>query len=37
MQRVTSPSHRVDEAVDCGLWNVVPLLFKGCAMFLDIG
>ena len=24
MQRDTSPSHRVDQAVDCGLWNVVP-------------
>jgi hypothetical protein len=28
MQRNTSYSHRVDQAVDCGLWNVVPLLFK---------
>ena len=26
MQRDTSPSCRVDQAVDCGLWNVVPLL-----------
>jgi hypothetical protein len=33
----TSPSHRVDQAVDCGLRNVVPLLFKGCAKLLDIG
>ena len=32
MQRDTSPSHRLD----CGLWNVVPLLFNGCAKFLDI-
>ncbi len=24
----TSPSHRVDQVVDCGLWNVVPLLFR---------
>jgi hypothetical protein len=24
MQRDTSPSYRVDQAVDCGLWNVVP-------------
>ena len=31
MQSDTSPSHRVDQAVDCGLWNVVPLLFNGCA------
>jgi hypothetical protein len=37
MQRDTSPSHRVDKAVDCGLWNVVPLLFNGCAKLLDIG
>jgi hypothetical protein len=29
MQRV-SPSHRRYQAVDCGLWNVVPLLFNGC-------
>ena len=28
-------SHRVDHAVDCVLWNVVPLLFNGCAMLLD--
>ena len=33
----TSPSHRVDQAVDCGLWNVVPLLFNRCARLLDIG
>ncbi len=32
-----SPSHRVDQVVDCGLWNVGPLLFNGCAMLLDIG
>ena len=37
MQHDTSPSHRIDQADDCGLWNVVPLLAKGCAMFLDIG
>ena len=37
MQRDTSPSHRVDQAVDCGLWNVVPFLFKGCVKLLDIG
>jgi hypothetical protein len=37
MQRDTSPSHRVDHAVDCGLWNVVPLLFNSCAKLLDIG
>ena len=37
MQRDTSPSHRVDQAVDCGLWNVVPLLFIGCVKLLDIG
>ena len=36
-QRGTSPSHRVDQAVDCDLWNVVPLLFNGCAKLLDIG
>ncbi|CAM4567208.1 unnamed protein product [Leuciscus chuanchicus] len=25
------------KVVDCGLWNVGPLLFNGCAKFLDIG
>ncbi len=33
----TSPSHRVDQVDDCGLWNVGPLLFNGCAKLLDIG
>ncbi len=33
----TSPLHRVDQVVDCGLWNVGPLLFNGCAKLLDIG
>ncbi len=28
----TSPSHRVDQVGDCGLWNVGPLLFNGCAV-----
>ena len=37
MKRDTSPSHRVDQAVDCDLWNVVPPLFNGCAKLLDIG
>ena len=37
MQRDTTPSHRGDQAVGCGLWNVVPLLFNGCAKLLDIG
>ncbi len=27
----TFPSHRVDQVVNCGLWNVGPLLFNGCA------
>ena len=36
MQRNISPSHRVDQAGDCGLWNVVPLFFNGCAKLLDI-
>ncbi len=31
-----SPSHRVDQVIDCGLWNVGPLLFNGCAKLLDI-
>ncbi len=31
----TSPSHRVDKVVDCGLWNVGSLLF--CVKLLDIG
>ncbi len=33
----TSPSHGVDQVVDCGLWNVGPLLFNGCAKLLHIG
>ncbi len=33
----TSPSHRVDQVVDCGQCNVCPLLFNGCAKLLDIG
>jgi hypothetical protein len=37
MQHDTSPLHRVDQPVDCGLWNVVPLLFNGSAKLLDIG
>ena len=37
MQRDRSPLHRVDQAVDCGLWNVVPVLFNDCAKLLDIG
>jgi hypothetical protein len=37
MQHGTSPSHRDDQAVDSGLWNVGPLLFNGCAKLLDIG
>jgi hypothetical protein len=36
MHRNTGPSHRVDQAVDCGLRNVVPLLFNGCVKLLDI-
>ena len=31
-----SPLHRVDQAVDCALWNVIPLLFNGCVKLLDI-
>ena len=37
MQRDTSSLHRVDQAVHLGLWNVVPLIFNGCAKLLDIG
>jgi hypothetical protein len=37
MQRDTSPSHGVDQAVDCGLWNVFLLLFNVCVKLLDIG
>ncbi len=33
----TSPSHKVDQVVDCGLWSVGSLLFNGCAKLLDIG
>ncbi len=32
----TSPSHTVDQVVDCGQWNVGPLLFNGCVKLLDI-
>lgn len=32
-----SPSHTVDQVVDCGLWNVCPLLFNDCSKLLDIG
>jgi hypothetical protein len=28
---------RVDQAVDCGMWNVVPLLFNDSVNSLDIG
>jgi hypothetical protein len=37
MQHDESTSHRVDQAVDFGLWNVVTLLFNGCAKLLDTG
>ncbi len=33
----TSPSHRVDQVVDCGLRNVGPHLFNGCVKLLDVG
>ncbi len=33
----TSPFSRVDQVIDCGLWNVGPLLFNGCVKLLDIG
>ncbi len=36
MQCNTSPSHRVDQVVDCGLRNVGPHLFNSCAKLLDI-
>ena len=28
---------KVDQVVDCGLWNVGPLIFNSCAKLLDIG
>ena len=37
MPHDTSPSHILDQAVDCGLWNVVLLLFNCCVKLLDIG
>ncbi len=37
MQCNTSPLHRVDQVVDCGLWYVGLLIFNGCAKLLDIG
>ena len=30
-----SPAHRVDQVVDCGLWNVGPLFFWICATLLQ--
>jgi len=33
----TAPSFKVDQVVDCGLWNVGALLLIGCAKLLDIG
>ncbi len=33
----TSPSHRVDQIVDCGLWDIGTHLFNGCVKVLDIG
>ena len=36
MQRDISPLNRVDQVVNCGLWNVVPL-FNCCVKLLDIG
>ncbi len=33
----TSPSHRVDQVVDCGLRNVGPHLFNGCVKLLEVG
>ncbi len=32
----TSPAHRADQVVDCGLCNVGPLLFNGCVKLLDV-
>ncbi len=32
----TSALHRVHQVVDCGLWNVGPHLFNGCAKLLYI-
>ncbi len=37
MQCNTSPSHIVDQVVDCSLWNVGPLLFNCGAKLPDIG
>ena len=37
MQHNTYPLRRVDQVVDCGLWDVVQLLFNGCAKLLGIG
>ncbi len=37
LRSATSPSHRVDQVVDCGLWNVGPLLFNVCGKMLEIG
>jgi hypothetical protein len=37
VQRDTCPLYKVDQAVDCGLWNVVQLLFNAFAKLLEIG
>ncbi len=36
LTQCNTSSHRVDQVVDCGLWNVGPLLFNGCVKLLDI-
>ncbi|XP_067249326.1 asialoglycoprotein receptor 2-like [Chanodichthys erythropterus] len=33
----TNMTSGVDQVVDCGLWNVGPLLFNGCVKLLDFG
>ncbi len=35
--RVPASEETREQVVDCGLWNVGPLLFNGCAKLLDIG
>ncbi len=37
LQFETSPSHRVDQVVDCNLWRVGPHHFDECAKLLDNG
>lgn len=36
LQCNTSPLQRVDQVIDCGLWNVGPLVLNGYGKLMDI-